>query len=80
VVVDRPVANTPSLSTLIEGNLCRQCHPSRKDQDYRQGILYLGDEYANLGLISHTAALEWVMENIAAPPPTSPSSASRLVR
>jgi para-nitrobenzyl esterase len=30
------------------------------------GFLYLGDEYANLGLLDQVAALEWVKENIAA--------------
>ena len=30
------------------------------------GFLYLGDEYANLGLLDQVAALEWVQENIAA--------------
>ena len=31
-----------------------------------EGFLYLGDEYANLGLLDQVAALEWVRENIAA--------------
>jgi para-nitrobenzyl esterase len=30
------------------------------------GFLYLGDGYANLGLLDQVAALEWVRENIAA--------------
>jgi para-nitrobenzyl esterase len=30
------------------------------------GFLYLGDEYANVGLLDQVAALEWVRENIAA--------------
>jgi para-nitrobenzyl esterase len=30
------------------------------------GFLYLGDEYANLGLLDQVAALEWVRDNIAA--------------
>lgn len=31
-----------------------------------EGFLYLGDEFANLGLLDQIAALEWVQENIAA--------------
>lgn len=31
-----------------------------------EGFLYLGDRYANLGLLDQVAALEWVRENIAA--------------
>jgi para-nitrobenzyl esterase len=30
-----------------------------------EGFLYLGDEYANLGLLDQVAALEWVRDNIA---------------
>lgn len=30
------------------------------------GFLYLGDEYANLGLLDQVAALEWVQDDIAA--------------
>jgi para-nitrobenzyl esterase len=30
------------------------------------GFLYLGDEYANVGLLDQVAALEWVRENISA--------------
>ena len=31
-----------------------------------EGFLYLGGDYANLGLLDQLAALEWVRDNIAA--------------